>query len=48
MQHMRLRLIRSTADGLDELTVYVDEGRRDVDVNIGKPRLFCGKKSPYL
>ena len=31
---MRWRLIRSTADGLNELTVNVDEGRRSVDVNI--------------
>ena len=37
-----------SSDGLDELTVYVDEGRRNVDVNSGNRPCFCGKWSPYL
>ena len=32
---MRWRPIGSTAEGLDELTVNIDESRRGVDVNIG-------------
>ena len=48
MQHTRWRLIGSTVDGLDELIVNVDEGRRRVDVNIENCACFCGKWSPYL
>ena len=45
---MRWRLIGSTVDGLDELTVYVDRGRRGVDVDVGNLACFCGKWSPCL
>ena len=48
MQHTRWCLIWSSVDGLDELTVYVDEGRRGVDVNIGNRGCVCGKWSPCL
>ena len=43
MHLVRWRLIRSTADGVGELTVYVDEDRRIVDVHVGNLACFCGK-----
>ena len=35
MHLMHWRLIGSTVDGLGELTVYVDEDRRIVDIHVG-------------
>ena len=43
MQLMRWRLFGSTVDGLGELTVYVNEDRRGVDVHVGNLACFCGK-----
>ena len=40
MHLIHWRLIRSTADGLDELTVYVDKDRRIRDVHVGNLASF--------
>ena len=40
MHLLRWRLIGSTVDGLGELTAYVDEDRRGVDVHVGNLAFF--------